>query len=67
MKTLHTRVCIYPKDAQRINGKSERYCRILLQKIKEYFKKEEHQFLTVDEFSIYIGIKADQVNNFLSN
>ncbi len=67
MKTVQTRVCIYPKDVQRITGKSERYCRTLLQKIKEYFKKEEHQFVTVEEFCIYTGIKADQVSNFLSN
>lgn len=62
-----TRLCIYPKDVQRITGKSERYGRMLLQKIKEYFEKEEHQFVTVEEFCIYTGIKADQVCNFLSN
>jgi hypothetical protein len=67
MKAVQTRLCIYPKDVQRITGKSERYGRMLLQKIRQHFEKEEHQFVTVEEFCIYTGIKADQVSNFLSN
>lgn len=67
MKMQQTRLCIYPKDVQRITGKSERYGRMLLNKIKSHFKKDEHQFVTVEEFCIYTGIKADQVSNFLSN
>jgi hypothetical protein len=67
MKTQQqTRVCIYPKDVQRITGKSERYGRTLLQKIKEYFQKEEHQFVTIEEFCHYTGIKEEQVIIFLS-
>ena len=66
MKMQQTRLCIYPKDVQRITGKSERYGRILLQKIKEYFKKEEHQFVTVEEFCKYTGIKKDDVVLFLA-
>ena len=34
------RICIYPKDIQRITGKSERYGRLLLAKIKERNEKE---------------------------
>ncbi len=67
MKIETVRVCIYPKDVQRITGKSERYGRMLLQKIKEKFSKEDHQFVTVEEFCIYTGIKEDQVVNFISN
>ncbi len=67
MKMQQTRLCIYPKDVQRITGKSERYGRMLLNKIKEHFEKQEHQFVTVEEFCLYTGIKADQVSNFLSN
>ncbi len=67
MKMQQTRLCIYPKDVQRITGKSERYGRMLLNKIKDYFEKEEHQFVTIEEFCLYTGIKADQVSNFLSN
>jgi hypothetical protein len=65
MKMQQTRLCIYPKDVQRITGKSERYGRMLLNKIKEYFEKEEHQFVTVEEFCLYTGIKKDEVILFL--
>lgn len=66
MKMQQTRLCIYPKDVQRITGKSERYGRMLLQKIREYFEKEEHQFVTVEEFCLYTGIKKDEVILFLA-
>lgn len=66
MKMQQTRLCIYPKDVQRITGKSERYGRMLLQKIREYFEKEEHQFVTVEEFCLYTGIKKEEVVLFLA-
>ncbi|MDO8999825.1 MAG: hypothetical protein Q7W45_08675 [Bacteroidota bacterium] len=50
------RVCIYPKDVMRITGKSERYSRRLLTKIKKQLNKSSHQFVTVSEFSDYTGI-----------
>lgn len=59
------RICIYPKDIQRITGKSERYGRLLLAKIKECNKKEEHQLVTVDEFCLYTGLKIEQVVPFI--
>ena len=66
MKLQQTRLCIYPKDVQRITGKSERYGRMLLQKIKQHFEKKEHQFVTVEEFCLYTGIKKDEVILFLA-
>lgn len=66
MKQGQTRLCIYPKDVQRITGKSERYGRMLLQKIRLYFKKSDHQFVTVEEFCLYTGIKKDEVILFLA-
>lgn len=66
MKTQQTRLCIYPKDVQRITGKSERYGRMLLQKIRLHFSKKEHQFVTVEEFCTYTGFKKEDVILFLS-
>lgn len=60
------RICIYPKDIQRITGKSERYGRLLLSKIKELNNKDEHQFVTVDEFCLYTGLKIEQVAPFIA-
>lgn len=59
------RVCIYPKDIQRITGKSERYGRKLLQKIKVKLKKDDHQFITVEEFCSYTGLEISLVKKFL--
>jgi hypothetical protein len=67
MKTETTRLCVYPKDVQRITGKSERYGRMLLLKIRERFNKEEHQFVTVQEFCNYTGLNVDQVQPLLTD
>ncbi len=59
------RICIYPKDIMRITGKSERYSRKLLEKIKIKLAKEDHQFITVQEFCQFTGLKTEQVEPFL--
>jgi hypothetical protein len=59
------RIIIYPKDIQRITGKSERYGRLLIKRIKDRLGKEDHQFITIDEFSAYTGIKIELVNELL--
>jgi len=61
------RACIYPKDIQRITGRSERYGRKLLNDIKNFLDKEPHQFVTIDEFSEYSGIQLDIVNKYISD
>jgi len=59
------RACIYPKDIQCITGRSERYGRKLLNKIKSHFGKQKHQFVTVNEFSEYSGIEVETVTEYL--
>ena len=61
MKVEQKRVCIYPKDVQRITGKSYRYARLLLIEIKKELNKEEHQFLTIEEFCQHKGLKLELV------
>ena len=60
------RICIYPKDVQRITGKSERYGRSLLAQIKNHYQKQEHQFVSIDEFCQYTGLNAEQVHPFIT-
>lgn len=60
------RIIIYPKDVQKITGKSERYGRMLLKQIKDKLNKEEHQFVTIDEFCQFTGVKPEQVHPFLN-
>jgi len=60
------RACIYPKDIQRITGRSERYGRKLLNDIKEYLDKKPHQFVTINEFSEYSGIEINIINLYIN-
>ena len=59
------RICIYPKDVMRITGKSERYARKLLSKIKSALNKRQEQFVTVEEFCQHTGLNINQVQPFL--
>ncbi|TXI88372.1 MAG: hypothetical protein E6Q37_00155 [Crocinitomicaceae bacterium] len=61
------RICVYAKDIQRITGKSERYGRYLLEKIKVHLNKQEHQFITIEEFCAYTGIKQDEIIPFFND
>ncbi|TVZ60366.1 hypothetical protein NA63_2919 [Flavobacteriaceae bacterium MAR_2010_105] len=59
------RICIYPKDIQLITGRSERYGRKLIKDIKDYLGKQSHQFITIDEFSEYTGIKEETIIKYI--
>ena len=55
------RLCIYPKDIVVVTGRSERYGRNLIRKIKEHFKKEQHQVVSIQEFCEYMGLQYEVV------
>jgi len=59
------RITIYPKDIQRVTGRSERYGRILICKIKQHLNKQNHQFVTVEEFCEYTGLKMEHVRQYI--
>jgi len=65
MKTNSQRVCIYPKDIQRITGKSYRQSTRLMQKVKNDLNKVENEFLTIEEFCVYAGLKYEQVAHLI--
>jgi hypothetical protein len=49
-----------------ITGKSERYGRKLLEKIRLKHQKEEHQFVTIKEFCSYTGLDITDVQSQLN-
>ncbi len=55
------RVVIYPKDIMIITGKSERYSRYLIQRIKKHLGKEDHQVVSINEFCEYMGLDEEIV------
>lgn len=65
MKNSPKRVCIYPKDIQRITGKSYRQSTRMIQQIKASYQKEEEQLVTIDEFCDFTGINQDLVESFI--
>ena len=55
------RICIYVKDIQQITGKSERQCREIMKRIRDYSAKQKHQLITVDELCEYLGFERERV------
>jgi ABC-type metal ion transport system substrate-binding protein len=55
------RIVLHTKDVMIITGKSERYSRELIRKMKEHFLKEKHQYITIKEFSDYLGLNSEEV------
>jgi hypothetical protein len=60
-----SRICIYPKDVAIITGKSERWGRNLIQKIKFRNHKAKHQLVTIEEFCFYTGLSISSVEKKL--
>ena len=54
-------MCIYPKDVQRITGKTYRQARLYLKKVKESLNKESHQLISIEEFCDYSGLQIEHV------
>ena len=61
MRTETKRLCIYPKDIQRITGKSYRQSIRLLQNIRKELNKLKNEFVSVEEFCQYTSLKMEQV------
>ena len=56
-----SRLIIYPKEISSITGKNYKSSWLLLLKIKKYFGKDDHQFVTIKEFCHYTGIPESEV------
>lgn len=61
MKIPMKRICIYPKDIERITGKSYRQSTRMLQAVRKSLNKLEIELVTIEEFCQYAGLKIEQV------
>ena len=61
------RMCIYPKDVERITGKSSRYGRLLVARIRQHYQKNEKQLISVDEFCHFTGLNMEQVKRYITD
>lgn len=63
-QTIPNRIVVYAKDIMNITGRKERAARALLAAIKKKFKKKG-EFVSVDEFCEFTGLKKESVREFL--
>ena len=61
MKMEIIRLCIYPKDIQRIMGLSYRQSIRYMHRIRKALNKTENEVLSVEEFCDYTSLKYEQV------
>ena len=61
------RIVIYAKDVINITGRKERAAWKLLAQIRKKYNKEKGQFVTIDEFCEFTGIKEERVQPFMAN
>ena len=59
------RIVIYPKDVQRLTGKSDKFSRILLKRIRKCLAKQDHQFVSIEDFAEYTGIPVNLIKQHL--
>ena len=64
-ETVPKRIVIYAKDVENITGRKERTARKLLKLIRHQFNKKKGDFITVDEFCQFTGLRVEQVQPFL--
>ncbi|MEZ7505372.1 hypothetical protein QO182_09115 [Flavobacterium sp. Arc2] len=65
MRSQNKRLCIYPKDIQRITGKSYRQSTRILQKIRKELKKLENELVSIEEFCQFTSLKLEQVESLI--
>ncbi len=61
MNQVSKRVCIYPKDIQRITGKSYRQSTRILNEIRKSLRKPKNSLVSIEEFCEYTGLKYEHV------
>ena len=61
MNQIPKRVCIYPKDIQRITGKSYRQSTRILNGIRKSLRKPINSLVSIEEFCEYTGLKYEHV------
>jgi hypothetical protein len=61
MSQIPKRVCIYPKDIQRITGKSYRQSTRILNQIRKALRKPSNSLVSIEEFCSYTSLNIEHV------
>jgi hypothetical protein len=65
MQGIPPRIVIYTKDVMNITGRKERTARKLLSEIRKQLNKKQTDFVTVEEFCVFTGLKEEKIYPFL--
>jgi hypothetical protein len=55
------RVIIYSKDIEVITGRSGRYARKIMTRIRRHLGKQRHQLVSLGEFCAYMGLPEEEI------
>jgi hypothetical protein len=66
MNPIPNRIVVYPKDVMNITGRRERTARLLLTRIRKKLRKKRSEFISLEEFCSFTGLKPEHVTNFLT-
>jgi hypothetical protein len=60
------RLVIHTSDLMQITGKSQRHCQYLITRMREFFNKPQHQYISIKECAMYLGLDPDEVDGVLN-
>jgi hypothetical protein len=60
-----TRVAIYVKDIEQLTGRTERYSREIMRKMRYHYNKTKNQLISVGEVAAYLGLPLHEVIGIL--
>lgn len=64
-RLIPKRIVIYARDIENITGRRERTSRLLMQRIRKAYGKKPGQFISISEFCSFVGLKEEEVRQFL--
>jgi len=67
MRLKPSRIVVLTKDVVVLTGRRPRTARRMLQMIKQRFRKKPCEFVTIQEFSAFTGIKEELILEHLLN
>jgi hypothetical protein len=60
------RAVIYSKDIEVITGRSGRYARKIMTRMRRHLGKQRHQLVSLGEFCTYMGLPEDEIAQYLN-
>jgi hypothetical protein len=66
-KNAPKRIVIYAKDVENILGRKKSAAQLMMQRMRQQLGKSKTEFITVEEFCKFTGLKEEDVRPMLLN